>query len=167
MIIRASCERPCLSVATQRRTFDRYLSDLEMILTDFISSNFWIIGDEAWDGCLLNPGRTTDAPFASFVSEDTKKRLAEAIFTSDLFIEPRNLVAFPLVVVRVDKEFDSSTFFLVKPQGLTLERLPPGYIAADLQVESFPPFQRWDGIRNSPASWLGVWGGNFGGSKAE
>lgn len=137
------------------------VGDIEKTLTDFLSSNFWIIGNEAWEGCFLGPGQSVDAPFASFVSEGTKNRLAEAICASDLFLEPRHLHVFPLVVVRADQEFVCPAFFLVKPEGLTLERLPPGYIAADLQVESFPPFRRWDGIRNSPRSWLGIWAGTL------
>lgn len=137
------------------------VGDVEKALTDFITNNLWIIGNEAWDGCLLGPGRAVDAPFASFVTEGTKERLAEAIVASDLFVEPRQLFVFPLVVVRVEHEFESAPFFLVEPKGLTLKRLPPGYVAADLQPESFPPFHRWDGIRNSPASWLGIWAGTL------
>lgn len=137
------------------------VGDVEKALTSFIIDNFWIIGSEAWDGCFLGPGRTVDAPFASFVTEGTKARLAEAIAACDLFVEPRELFVFPLVVVRVEQNFESAPFFLVEPKGLTLERLPPGYVAADLQAESFPPFQRWDGTRNSPASWLGIWAGTL------
>lgn len=137
------------------------VADVEKVLTDFISDNFWIIGNEAWDGCLLGIGQASDAPFSAFVAEATKERLADAISASDLFTEPRHLFAFPLVVVRVNQEFDCPEFFLVKPEGLTLGRLPPGYVAADLQVESFPPFRRWDGVRNSPASWLGVRAGTL------
>lgn len=137
------------------------VSDVERALTDFISVNFWIIGNEAWDGCFLGPGQASDAPFSTFVTEATKERLADAISASDLFTEPRHLFAFPLVVVRVDQEFDCPEFLLVKPEGLTLDRLPPGYVDADLQVESFPPFRRWDGVRNSPASWLGVRAGTL------
>ena len=137
------------------------VADVEKVLTNFISDNFWIIGNEAWDGCLLGPGQASDAPFSVFVAEATKERLAEAISASDLFTEPRHLFAFPLVVVRVDQEFDCPEFFLVKPEGLTLDRLPSGYVAADLRVESFPPFRRWDGVRNSPASWLGVRAGTL------
>lgn len=135
------------------------VAGVEKALTDFIISNFWIIGDEAWDGCLLGPGRAVDAPFTSFVSEGTKERLANAIVASDLFVEPRQLFVFPLVVVRVEHEFESTPFFLVEPKGLTLKRLPPGYVEADLQPDNFPPFQRWDGTQNSPASWLGIWAG--------
>ena len=135
------------------------VADVEKAMTDFIISNFSIIGDEAWDSCLLGPGRAVDAPFASFVTDVTKERLAEAIAASDLFVEPRQLFVFPLVVVRVELEFESAPFFLVEPNGLTLKRLPPRYVSADLQPESFPPFPRWDGIRNSPASWLGIWAG--------
>ncbi len=133
--------------------------DVETALMDFISSNFWIIDNEAWNGCFLGSDQAVDAPFASFVSERTKSRLADAIFASELFLEPRHLHAFPLVVVRVAQEFDCPAFFVVKPERLTLERLPPGYIAADLQVETFPPFRHWEGIRNPPMSWLGVWAG--------
>jgi hypothetical protein len=135
------------------------VSDVEKVLTEFISNNFWIIGNEAWDGCLLGAGQTRDAPFSEFVSTTTKQRLAETIAVSDLFVEPRQLVAFPLVTVRVEEEFECPTFFFVKPDGLKLSRVPPGYIDADLQSDSFPPFGRWDGIRRSPLSWLGVWAG--------
>ena len=137
------------------------VGDVEKTLTDFISNYFWIIGNEAWDGCLLGSGRETDAPFASFVSAGTKDRLTEAISASDLFVEPRQLFAFPLVVVQVDQEFECPTFFLAKPEGLTIERLPPGYVAADILSSSFPPFGQWDGVRNSPASWLAVWAGTL------
>ncbi|WP_265269670.1 hypothetical protein [Sphingomonas lycopersici] len=135
------------------------VSDVEKVLTDFISNNFWIIGNEAWDGCLLGAGQSRDAPFAEFVSATTKQRLTETIAASDLFVEPRQLVTFPLVTVRVAEEFECPTFFIVKPDGLKLSRLPPGYIDADLRSDSFPPFGRWDGTRRSPSSWLGVWAG--------
>lgn len=135
------------------------VGDVEKMLTDFISDNFWIIGNEAWEGCLLGPNQARDAPFSEFVSVDTKERLAEAIAVSDIFVEPRQLVTFPLVTVRVEEEFECPTFFFVRPDGLKLSRLPPGYIDADLQSDCFPPFGRWDGIRRSPSSWLGVWAG--------
>ncbi len=135
------------------------VSHVERVLTDFIRNNFWIIGNEAWDGCLLGARQTRDVPFSEFVSTTTKQRLAETIAVSDLFVEPRQLVAFPLVTVRVDEEFECPTFFFVKPDGLKLSRVPPGYIDADLQSDSFPPFGRWDGIRRAPLSWLGVWAG--------
>lgn len=135
------------------------VSDVEKVLTDFISNNFWIIGNEAWDGCLLGAGQSRDTPFAEFVSATTKQSLTETIAASDLFVEPRQLVTFPLVTVRVAEEFECPTFFIVKPDGLKLSRLPPGYIDADLQSDSFPPFGRWDGTRRSPSSWLGVWAG--------
>lgn len=43
------------------------VGDVEKALTDFASGNFWIIGDEAWDGCLLGAGQANDAPFSAFV----------------------------------------------------------------------------------------------------
>lgn len=134
------------------------VGDVQKALTDFISNNFWIIGDEAWDGCLLGVAGKSDEAFSAFVSEGTKDRLAEAIHASDLFVEPRQLFAFPLVVVSVAQNFDCPAFFFVDPAGLTLERLPSGYAAADLRSESFPPFARRSGDDQSPSSWLGVWG---------
>ncbi len=133
------------------------VGDVEKALTDFMSSNFWILGDEAWDGCLLGGGQKSDEAFSTFVSEGTKKRLAEAIHASDLFVEPCQLFVFPLVVVNVAQNFDCSAFFFVEPGGLTLDRLPPGYAAADVRSESFPPFARSNGTGQSPSSWLGVW----------
>lgn len=135
------------------------VGDVEKVLTDFICDNFWIIDNDAWEGCLLGVGQARDAPFSDFVSVGTKERLAEAIAVADIFVEPRQLVTFPLVTVRVEEEFECPTFFFVRPDGLKLSRLPPGYIDADLQSDSFPPFGRWDGIRRSPSSWLGVWAG--------
>ena len=137
------------------------VGDVEKALTDFVSSNFWIIGSDAWEGCLLGSGREADSPFASFVSAHTKDRLTEAISSSDLFLEPRHLFAFPLVVIQAKQEFQCSSFFLVQPEGLSLERLPLGYAAIDILSSSFPPFGKWDGPRNSPASWLGVWAGTL------
>ncbi len=137
------------------------VGEVEKALTDFISGNFWIIDSEAWEGCLHGSGRATVVSFAAFVSEGTKDRLAEAISASDLFVEPRQLFVFPLVVVKVDEEFDCATFFFVRPDGLKMERLPPGYISDDIQSSSFPPFGRWDGARQLPSSWLGVWAGTL------
>ena len=135
------------------------VGDVEKTLTNFMSDNFGIIGNEAWDGCFLGSGRMSDASFADFVSDGTKERLAEAISTSDLFVEPRHLFAFPLVVVRVDHEYECAKFFLGNPGSLMPERLPPGHSTTDIESQSFPPFARWDGVRDSPASWLGVWAG--------
>jgi hypothetical protein len=137
------------------------VDDVQKAMKDFVAGNFWIIGDEAWDNCLIGTGQEGDNPFATFVSEETKTRLAKAIYASGLFVEPCTLFVFPLEVVRVAHEFECPTFFLVQPKGLTLERLPPGYDSADLQVDSFPPFERWEGVRNSPVSWLGVRAGTL------
>lgn len=133
------------------------VSDVQKALTDFLSSNFGIIGNEAWDGCLMGVGQKSDESFSAFVSEGTKEQLAEAIQASNLFVEPRHLFVFPLVVVEVAENFDCASFFFVEPTGLTLERLPPGYAAVDLRSESFPPFARRNGTDQVPSSWLGVW----------
>lgn len=135
------------------------VGDVAKAMTDFITENFGIIGWEAWEGCGVGDGRERDAPFADFVSDTTKASLAAAILASDLFSEPRKLFAFPLVVVSVDVEFDCPAFFFCKPEGLTALRLPPGYNDLEIRPESFPPFARWDGTRQSPQAWLGIWAG--------
>lgn len=134
------------------------VGDVQTALRDFISSNFWIIADEAWDACPQVSEQRNDEAFSTFVSESTKKRLAEAIHASNLFVQPSQLCVFPLIVVDVAKNFDCSAFFFAEPAGLTLERLPSGYSAADVRSESFPPFARRNLSDQSPSSWLGIWG---------
>jgi hypothetical protein len=136
------------------------VQDVESALQHFVSENFWIIAADAWDGCALRSG-TSDLSFHAFVSETAKHQLAQAMEASSLFVEPREVTLFPLVVVKVEKDFVSEPFFLIAPGSLRAELLPPGFNEAELQPASFPPIQRWEGSRERPASWLGVTAGTF------
>lgn len=137
------------------------VSDVEQAITSFVASNFWIIGDEAWEGCALGAGHASDAPFAAFLSEKAKSGLAAAMGASSLYVEPRDLTVFPLVVVRVEAEFDGPDFFLVGSAGLRPERLPPSVPVEDMASETFPPVADARRTWGRPASWLGIWAGTL------
>lgn len=133
------------------------VKDVETAITGFVSDNFWILSSEAWEACLLTypAAGAADPPYAAFLSTAVVAEFAETLARSTLFVEPRELTVFPLVVVRVEQEFESPDFFLTDAEGLR-----PGGVSQlrepDIVSNSFPPFLLWEGIRHQPSSWLGV-----------
>ena len=91
------------------------------------------------------------------MSEGTKVKLAESIATSELFQPESELTLFPLVPVRVQTNFDSKAFLLIRAKALDHSRLPLGVTAADIVAEQFPPLAGWEWKKQVPAAWLGVW----------
>lgn len=117
-------------------------------LKHFITENYFLLADEAF-------GVRFTCSYGDHLSAKTKDRLASAAAASDLFIEPRQVVLFPLIPIHADTAFDSTRFFICSPAELEAQ-LARRQVRADLLPHSFPPVRHWDGIRQDPASWLGV-----------
>lgn len=125
------------------------LSDVRDSLTNFLSENYWYLVDETF-------GQTFDCSFAEHVSEGPKRELALALEQSKLFRPSQLLTLFPLITVTVERDFDSDTFFVVKPKGLDHRRLPETVSQRWLNPDQFPPMKDWRGIKQAPSAWLGV-----------
>lgn len=117
-------------------------------LKHFITDHYFLLANEAF-------GVRFSCSYAEHVSAETKDRLAEAAAASELFIEPRQLVLFPLIPIQAEAAFDSSRFFICSPAELAAQ-VVNHEVRANLVPETFPPVEHWDGMRHSPASWLGV-----------
>ena len=139
------------------------VSEVESSITNFVTANFWIIAPPIIEHFLQNMTvkSPSDVAFAEVVPEDVKKAFAEAMANSSLFVEPKDLTLFPLVVVRVEAEFIADDFFLCPPTNLRPELLPGGWQVTDIEPDTFPPLKQWDGKRWTPAAWLGVWAGSI------
>jgi hypothetical protein len=117
-------------------------------LKHFITEHYFLLAEEAF-------GVRFTCSYDDHLSPGTKDRLAEAAAASELFVEPREIVLFPLVPIHAEGAFDSTRFFICSPADLAAQ-LARHQVTANLVPDSFPPVQRWEGIRHSPASWLGV-----------
>lgn len=130
------------------------VSEVRSALTKFVSENFWTISSEAWGG--QNTGS-----FATFLSEPAKQAMAQAMASSRLFVEPRELTLFPLTVVRCEQAYTFDNFFLVPPSALTPALMGSSARQEAIAQFTFPPFVE-SGLRRQPvASWLGIWAPNF------
>lgn len=125
------------------------LNDVRSSLTNFLSENYWHLVDETF-------AQSFDCSFAEHISEVPKQELALALEQSKLFRPKQLLTVFPLVTVAVRRDFDSDTFFVVKPSGLDHRRLPENVSQRWLKPDQFPPMNDWKGITHTPSSWLGV-----------
>lgn len=125
------------------------LNDVRTALTDFLSENYWYLVDETF-------AQSFDCSFAEHVSEAPKQALALALEQSKLFRPSQLLTVFPLVTVTIDKDFDSDTFFVVRPSGLDHRRLPENVSQRWLNPDQFPPMKDWRGIKQEPSGWLGI-----------
>jgi hypothetical protein len=66
------------------------------------------------------------------------------------------LTLFPLVTIKVARNFDSESFFLVQPSSLSTDRLKQPEHSHNFLSEQFPPLRDWTGTREMPSAWLGV-----------
>lgn len=130
------------------------VSDVRNVLTNFVSDNFWTISGEAWGG------QSTES-FSTFLSAEAKQSLANAMASSRLFIQPRELTIFPLTVIRCEKAFTFPDFFLVPPSALTPQLMDLSTNPGVIKPTAFPPFAHSDMSTQPVASWLGVWAPNF------
>lgn len=142
--------QPALYVRRYGAPYLRSLSmgEAKRRLKDFISDHYWLLAEEAF-------GIRFNCSYDEHLSADAKDRLAIAAGASDLFIEPQQIVLFPLIPIEADAAFDSTRFFICSPAELG-GQLTSRQVRTDLVPDSFPPVRRWDGIRHSPTSWLGV-----------
>jgi hypothetical protein len=125
------------------------LSDVRTSLTNFLSENYWYLVDETF-------GQSFDCSFAEHVSEAPKQELALALEQSELFRPSQLSTLFPLATVTVERDFDSDTFFVTRPEGLDHRRLPKTVSQRWVKPDQFPPMKDWKGISQVPSAWLGV-----------
>jgi hypothetical protein len=128
----------------------RFMSvrDISTILRKFITENY---------GCIFNDVRfeAFDCSYAERVSPRTKETLAQLLGSSRIFNPANELTLYPLVPIKIEKEFDSEPFFLIRPTALNGQRLRQDDCGG-LVPEAFPPLANWQGRKERPASWLGV-----------
>lgn len=124
------------------------IADISSLLTRFAIENYGYLGDETFF-------QKFECSYADHVAAATKAKLAEVFFTSEIF-NPRNeLTLYPLVPVKVEEDFDSSSFFLIRPGSLNSSRI--GHETQRwLSPEEFPPFIDWKGKKDKPGTWLGI-----------
>ncbi|MEZ0219111.1 MAG: hypothetical protein ACAH22_02325 [Tardiphaga sp.] len=116
-------------------------------LSGFISDNYWCLSEDTFF-------KQFDRSYAEYVSPEVKFKLANLLEASELFSPNRSLSLFPLVPVRVESDFMSESFFLVRPESLGAH-LPIDWLEW-FAPEHFPPLKRWEGKQETPSSWLGV-----------
>lgn len=142
--------RAVLYVRQHGPPYLRYLSveDIWSMLTGFVIDNYWYLSEEAF---------FTRFPcsFAEYMSDSAKGKMAEALAASAIFNPIGHPTLFPLVIVRVETDFQSQAFFLCAPTSL-----PTSLGEEDwgrwMLPEQFPPTKSWKGKIEAPSSWLGV-----------
>lgn len=122
--------------------------DIARLLTNFATENYCYMADET----VL---ARFDGSYADHVSPGAKGLLAKALADSEIFNPKNQLVLYPLVPVRIEEDFDSSPFFLIRPASLNSARIgrPTN---GGFAPEEFPPDATWKGRKEKPSSWLGV-----------
>jgi hypothetical protein len=147
----ADLVRAALYLRQNGPTYLRYLAmdDIESMLVKFVSDNYWHISDAAF-------GHQFDDDYSAHVSVEAKMAFADAIGMSELFQASSELTLFPLVPVRVEADFDSDSFFLIRATSLDQARLPPGFESENIVPGQFPPLRGWEWKKQTPAAWLGV-----------
>lgn len=145
---RGTLVEACLFVRSNGPAFLKFhaVEAIRSMLTNFVSDHFWHIDNEMFlqkfEGSLLDK-----------LSDETKEALAEALGASKIF-DPDNATSlFPLVPIRVDKEFEGDNFLLSSCSSLTSQQLGhPDYEKFD--PSHFPPIADASGLKESPTSWL-------------
>lgn len=125
------------------------IDDVLSLLRRFIMDNYWYLFDETW-------AKRFDGTYAERVSMETKYQLAHAIAKSNIFAPENELTVYPLAALRVEDNFDWSTFSLVEPEALNGDRLPDGVQERWIAPTQFPPSADWSGKKEQPSSWLFV-----------
>ncbi|MDB5583340.1 MAG: hypothetical protein JWR80_8516 [Bradyrhizobium sp.] len=119
------------------------------MLQNFVKENYWLI----MNGILFEQ---FDGSYAERVPAEAKKKFAKALASSEIFRPHDDLTLFPIIPVRVESDFDSGPFFLIRPTSLTENRLPVGIDLNLLEPSSFPPLSNFGGPKESPGAWLGI-----------
>jgi hypothetical protein len=142
--------RAALYVRKQGPAHFRFMSirDISTLLRKFITANYaYLFNDVRFDAFQCS--------YAERVSRPTKQTLAQLLGSSPIFHPANELTLYPLVAIKIDKNFDSEPFFVIRPGSLNSERLRQGDCSG-ITPEEFPPFPGWQGRKERPASWLGV-----------
>jgi hypothetical protein len=79
------------------------MDEVNSRLKRFISDHYYLLAEQAF-------GVRFSCSYDEHLSADTKERLANAAGASALFVEPRQIVLFPLIPIASDAAFDSSRF---------------------------------------------------------
>jgi hypothetical protein len=120
---------------------------IQNMLTSFISENFWYLANET---VVAQPSDR----FSACVSGPTKDLLAGILAASGIFRPVDEFTLYPLVPVRVERDFESRLFCFVRTTSVTPQWLgihPANAILSD----KFPPFDG-RGRKEDVTSWLGV-----------
>lgn len=121
---------------------------LESILTDFVSDHYYLLATETFLSSF-------EGSYADKLTTGAKAAFANALATSSIFVEPREITLFPLVPITVEVGFNAAPFFIGAPTDLA-EQLGQDRIPGRLIPDSFPPMAEWEYRREKPSAWLGV-----------
>jgi hypothetical protein len=122
--------------------------DVRSLLTQFIQQHFWVISQETF-------GEQFDTSYDKVLSEGAKRALAQALLNSSAFAPQQILALYPLVPIRVQKDFATEEFFIIDPPSLE-DHLPAGIPKREIAAQRYPPIRNWDGKVWHPSAWLGV-----------
>jgi hypothetical protein len=124
------------------------VSKVESDLIGFVTESYYLLAPETFL-------RSFAGSYADNVSAATSGAFTAALVASHFFVEPRLTAIFPLVPIRVAKEYISAAFFLCPPGSLATAL---GGDTAGFRIieDTFPPVAKWEGRREPTASWLGV-----------
>ncbi|WP_157063717.1 hypothetical protein [Phaeobacter sp. 11ANDIMAR09] len=125
------------------------ISDITSKLQDFISSNFWYLGDETF-------AKFRDEPLNQWISEATKDNLADALSRDVLFAPKIELNLFPLIPVVVRNVFEGDQFSLSPASSGNCFGIKDEHIVKHLDATRFPPEKSFKGPLRRPQSWLSV-----------
>src|SRR5262249_51925423 len=93
--------------------------------------------------------------YSERISVDTKRRLAELLSRSKIFKPPNELTLYPLMPVKVEDDFHSPSFFLVRAESLN-NNIPGLERASGIVSRQFPPSGKGWRTEDKFLSWLGV-----------
>lgn len=143
--------RAALYVREKGPAYLKYLaiSDIWGLLQRFVQENYWYLIEDAFL-------KQFDGSYAENVSAGAKLNFAEAIAVSEIFQPRDQLTIFPLVPVKITTDFDSDTFFLIKPSSLNESKLPSTINIRQIASDRFPPLVDFKGRQELPNAWLGV-----------
>jgi hypothetical protein len=134
----------------------RFLSigELWSKLQHVVTESFWYLQSGLYQGREVNN-------FLEFVAASAIEQFARSTAMNDLLDPVSELTIFPIGPVRVQCDFDSSGFFLIRSTSLIAKKLPISVRPAEIAANKFPPISEFKGRYTHVDSWLGVRGPTF------
>lgn len=123
------------------------VSHIWSLLNNFVIENYSCLAAETMF-------QHFECSYAEHLSEKTKQVFANTLQQS-IFSLPKELTLYPLVPIKVEANFCSDNFFLIRSNSLANDLIPENADQIS-QPEYFPPLNNWKGKKQKTESWLGV-----------